>query len=259
MASLAGLKRLMEEGPTIVQRSFPKKELVELVPESAWGETFHHNDRRYYQTPGGGIYPSATTFLGYFSDDKYLIEWRKRVGEAEADRIVERSCKRGEDIHKALEHYIEGLTYDAEAEVGEFHFMYEQHRRVLDKDLDSWIAIEHALYSDKLKVAGRSDLICYFRGRLSILDYKNKNYVGRTDDMTEYFLQGALYAIMFEEMYGVKVEDIVILAAEDDKKVEKAQVFITKVDKWKDQIYSMNQRFLNENADWYDIPPLLLL
>ena len=54
MANLAGLKRLMKEGPTIVQRSFPKKELVELVPESAWGETFHHNDRRYYQTPGGG-------------------------------------------------------------------------------------------------------------------------------------------------------------------------------------------------------------
>ena len=45
------------------------------------------NDCRYYTTPTGEKYPSVTTVIGKYSDKRGLYEWRKRVGEAEANRI----------------------------------------------------------------------------------------------------------------------------------------------------------------------------
>lgn len=259
MASLADLKRISTEGlPKSDPKKFAKHEIPGLVPESEWGTTFHHNGRRYYRTPSGQCYPSVTTFLGAFEDETNLIAWRKRVGDAEADRISKRSTDRGTAIHDALEHYVQGIEYDAEAATGEFFFMYEQLRVVLN-ELDAWSYVEHALYSDKLKIAGRCDLMGTFRKRRAILDYKNKNYVRGRQDMHDYFVQGAVYALMHEERYGEKIDDVVILASEEDKKRTKAHVFIEPVDNLRDEVMDKIRRFHNQHSDWYDIPPLMLL
>jgi len=259
VVSFADLKKITTEGvPKSGNKVFPKRIIDSLVPESKWGETFHFDGRRYYRTPNGGIYPSATTFLGAFEDETHLIAWRKRVGEAEANRISKRSTDRGTAIHDALEHYVQGIPYDAEAATGEFFFMYEQLRVVLG-ELDDWSYVEHALWSDKLRVAGRCDLMGTFRKRRAILDYKNKNYVRGREDMRDYFLQGALYAVMHEERYGEKIDDIVILASEEDKKRNKAHVFIEQVDNMRDELMDKSARFQRQFAHWYDIPPLMLL
>ena len=45
------------------------------------------NGKRRYATPGGPPVASVTTILGATKDQTHLIEWRKRVGDEEADRV----------------------------------------------------------------------------------------------------------------------------------------------------------------------------
>ncbi len=75
--------------------------------------------------------------------------------------------------------------------------------------------IEQRMYSDKLKVAGTSDLIAYYNGELSIIDYKTKRKPQIDDYMYEYYLQTTCYAQMFHEVTGQKINQIVILVSSE--------------------------------------------
>ena len=62
------------------------------------------NGKRFYLTPDGGKYPSITTVLGWFSR-KGIMEWRKRVGEAEANKISTQASRSGTNVHQMAEAY----------------------------------------------------------------------------------------------------------------------------------------------------------
>jgi len=47
------------------------------------------NGKRFYLTPEGNKYPSVTTITSQHNKQS-ILEWRKRVGEAEANRISTR-------------------------------------------------------------------------------------------------------------------------------------------------------------------------
>ena len=75
--------------------------------------------------------------------------------------------------------------------------------------------IEQRMYSDKLKVAGTSDLIAYYDGELSIIDYKTKRKPQIDNYMYEYYLQTTCYAQMFQEVTGQKINQVVILVSSE--------------------------------------------
>ena len=75
----------------------PPKELLELETEAIAG-------KRHYITPSGS-YPSITTILSAFPKPE-LMEWKKRVGEAEANRISSLATSRGTKIHSLCEQYL---------------------------------------------------------------------------------------------------------------------------------------------------------
>ena len=60
---------------------------------------------RVYTTPGGINYPSVTTVLGYRDRWKWA-EWRKSIGEEEANRITRHATTRGTEVHNIAERYI---------------------------------------------------------------------------------------------------------------------------------------------------------
>ena len=60
---------------------------------------------RVYQTPSGKAYPSVTSVLGLLGKAE-IIEWRKRVGEEEANRVSSRAARRGTAIHSLCEDYL---------------------------------------------------------------------------------------------------------------------------------------------------------
>ena len=68
-------------------------------------ETETINGKRFYKTPEGLLYPSVTTITSQHGKDK-IIEWRKRVGEEEANRISTKASNRGAKVHKICENYL---------------------------------------------------------------------------------------------------------------------------------------------------------
>ena len=114
---------------------------------------------RRYVTPEGHSYPSVTTVVG-LKNQKSILEWRKRVGEEEANKISSRASKRGTSIHSLCENYLK----TGEASPGIFdQEVFKSLVPILDQ-IDHIEAIEQPMYSNSLQVAGTVDLIATSSG-----------------------------------------------------------------------------------------------
>ncbi len=164
---------------------------------------------RMYTNPNGDVYPSITTVLGK-QPKPGLDEWKERIGEERAIRIMKASGRVGTEFHNACEAHIRG------EEVGPLtrgaSMLYGTAKKEL-RHLDNIKGIEIPMWSDHLKTAGRSDLIGEYKGTLSIIDYKNSRTHKEIEWCRDYFLQGAAYSRMFYERYGIAIKQIVIIIA----------------------------------------------
>ena len=67
-------------------------------------ETTNINGQRYYIMPDKVTkLKSVTSILSEKMDKTALLEWRKRVGEEEANKISTQAARRGTSIHKMAE------------------------------------------------------------------------------------------------------------------------------------------------------------
>jgi CRISPR/Cas system-associated exonuclease Cas4 (RecB family) len=186
--------------------------------------------KRYYVTPEGNKYPSVTTMLGH-KEKPWLNDWRNSLGVDKAAKETKRASERGDAIHKLIEIYLNNKldynitkVYDPEYIAG-----FNQVKLRLNT-IDNIRAQEIPLYSDTLKVAGRIDCIAEYEGVLSVVDFKTSTNVKYEDMIQDYFLQTTAYAIMWHEITGEPIEDLVIIMS-----VEKGLVplvFKDKIDKY---------------------------
>ena len=185
------------------------------------------NGRRLYVTPEGK-FPSITTVLGVLSRAG-IAEWRKRVGETEANRISTQAARRGTNVHQMCEDYLNN-ELDIKKFLPHEREMFGGIKRVLDEHVGLVYMQEKPLYSAYLGVAGRVDCIAEFDGRVSVIDFKTAGKLKKKEYIHSYFQQASAYCVMFEERTGIPVDKIVIIIGvehEDD-----AQVFIEKRDNW---------------------------
>lgn len=201
------------------------------------------NGKRHYIIPteGGDVaYPSITSILSWFSA-KGIKEWRKRVGEKEANRISTQASRRGTNVHKIIEDYIAGKE-DYQSNLMPIHIEdFNKIKSELDQNLNNIRGLEVALFSHKLRCAGRSDCIAEWKGQPSILDWKTSRKVKKREHIQDYFVQGTFYATAWEEMTGEKIENIVIVMAPTDHDV---LVFEEKVEDW----YPLTEQRIDQ---WY--------
>jgi genome maintenance exonuclease 1 len=180
---------------------------------------------RVYQTPSGKAYPSVTAVTGLHGKEAFF-EWRKRVGEEEANRIAARAANRGTRVHSLCEDYLLNKTPDVSMfDIESFKVLKPE----LDK-INNIHCLEAKLYSDYLEVAGTVDCIAEYNGKVSVIDFKTSKRLKDRDDIHGYFMQTAAYAVMFEERTGIPVSKLVILMSVDDH--EEPAVFIEKRDDW---------------------------
>ena len=107
---------------------------------------------RLYETPNGKQYPSVTAVLSILST-KSIMEWRKRVGDEEANRVSARASSRGTRIHSLCEDFI--TNGNAKADIFDSE-MFESIVPYLSK-IDNLHALEKSLYSNYLQVSGTVD------------------------------------------------------------------------------------------------------
>lgn len=168
--------------------------------------------KRFYTTPDGEKYPSITTILGS-GPKPWLDAWKASLGKEKADKETQRCADRGTSLHDMVEKYLKNVEDPTDghdrANVG----LFNQIKMQLRSRVGEIRAQEIPLYSHTLKVAGRVDCVAEYDGRLAIIDFKTANQVKTEDMIEDYFLQCTAYAIMYYEMYGVPIDDIVVIIA----------------------------------------------
>lgn len=199
---------------------------VKEIKDFATDKTASDGSRKYF-TESGAAYPSVTTVLGYQSKDS-ILQWRKRVGEEEANKISRQASTRGTKIHLMCENYLDNEDVDTSKLSMLDKIMWQSFQPILNR-IDNIHAQEIALYSDHLRLAGRVDCIAEFDGKLSIIDFKTSRKPKKKEWITNYFAQAAAYSIMYEERTGTPINRSVILIAVED---EEPQVFIDRRDNY---------------------------
>lgn len=163
-------------------------------------------------------YPSISKVLSETSDKTALFEWRKRVGEAEANRISRQSASRGSSIHSYLENFLKnGEIVLDKTVISPLHYAQVKCGVKLFADhVDSVFLTEGNLFSNLLKIKGRVDLAATWKNKNSIIDVKTSKKLRSVDIIEKYFIQAAAYAIMFEERTKIKTRNLVIVMLIDD-------------------------------------------
>jgi len=166
---------------------------------------------RYYEVPsddGISKLVSITSVISHVNRNIF-IEWRKKVGTEEADRITKAATSRGTDMHTLVEHYLKNDQVLPKVQpLSDILFKLAKPKLDLINNIH---ALETSLYSQKLGVAGTVDCIAEYDGELAIIDFKTSKKPKPKDWIEHYFVQCAAYACMLYEMTGIIVKKFVII------------------------------------------------
>ena len=199
---------------------------------------------RHYDVGGTRPLPSVTTVLDGTADKSAIIEWRQRVGEAEAAKITNQSAGIGSKLHLNLEYFIkEGKEPDGN------YFSRVLANLVIKqgmKNVDEVWGLEAPLFLTDL-YAGTVDCVGLHNGVPAIIDFKNSRKDKKKEWIEDYFLQLVAYAEAHNEMFGTKIQKGVIMMACHSGKY---QEFIIEGDeyneyktKWFDRLYSFYEMY----------------
>jgi genome maintenance exonuclease 1 len=164
---------------------------------------------RLYQLPTGDWVPSITSVTSFYNR-QIFVEWRKRVGEEEANRITKKATSRGTDFHEAAQTYLENKELNWNDYQPLTKFMFYHAKPYLDK-INNIHAIERTLYSEYLGLAGRVDCIAEYDGELAIIDFKTSDKIKPEKWLENYFVQETAYACMYYELTGIPVTKLITL------------------------------------------------
>ena len=175
----------------------------------------HPDGKRYYTSPSGKRLPSVTTVVGAMKKQA-IMEWRNRVGEVEANRISKLATGRGNRVHDLAERYLKNEKIEWVREMPDSVEMFRTLIPHLQR-INNIHYIEQALWSERIGLAGRVDLIAEWDGVLSVIDFKTSKKIKKKEDIQDYFAQCTAYAGMYEEHVSVPVDQIVIVMAVENE------------------------------------------
>ena len=170
---------------------------------------------RYY-TVNNKPMVSITSVTSHFNKEIF-VEWRKKVGDDEANRITKRATTRGTAVHELIESHL--LNKDVKYDKPGPKMLFQQSKPKL-KNINNIYALEKSLYSNELGVAGTVDCIAEYDGELSIIDFKTAAKPKPREWIENYFVQAVAYACMFYELTNIPVKKLVIFMTCENGEVE---------------------------------------
>jgi genome maintenance exonuclease 1 len=203
---------------------------------------------RKYTDGTGEPVPSVTTILSATSDKTALIAWRKRVGEAEANRISTESAGLGTKVHNSLEKYILEEDWDSFGTNVVSQLAKTMTMEMIDKGLskvNEIYGVEVGLLAEGL-YAGTSDAIGMYEGQESIIDFKTSKKIKKREWINDYFMQGCAYALAHNEMFGSDIKKVAILMVDREGKF---QDFVIEGNEFEEYCHKWSGRL----ADYYSL------
>lgn len=167
------------------------------------------NGKRLYETESGAL-PSVTTILDKTKSEEkkqILNDWKKRVGEEQAQQIVTEAANVGTIMHGILEHWVKNETHNPGN-----NFIHQQAKRMaqtvienVEPHLNEVWGSEVNLYYPGL-YAGTTDLLGVWKGNPTIMDFKQTNKPKKREWIEDYFMQAAAYGMAHNELYNTNIE-----------------------------------------------------
>ena len=198
--------------------------------------------QRQYTGDDNKPVPSVTTILSDTGDKTALINWRKRVGDAEANRISQEAAGLGTKVHNAIEKYVLNEDYEIKGNnhisIMAKNMLEEMIEQGLSKVDELW-GVEVGLIAAGL-YAGTSDAIGVYDGQDAIIDFKTAKKIKKREWIEDYFLQGCAYALAHNEMMGTEISKVVILMVDREGKFAEFTIegeeFEQYCDKWSNRL-----------------------
>ena len=165
---------------------------------------------RYYKVPTEEELlklVSITSITSHFNREIF-INWRKKVGEEEAEKITKAATSRGTDMHSLVENYLDNKDLPSVAPMADFLFKIAKTN--LNR-INNIYALEGSLYSKQLGIAGTVDCIAEYDGELAIIDFKTSKKPKPREWIEHYFVQCMAYGCMLYELTGISVKKLVII------------------------------------------------
>jgi genome maintenance exonuclease 1 len=187
----------------------PPKEIPKIE-----SQTFP-DGKRYYVTPDGKKLPSVTTVVGAQKKEA-IMAWRRRVGEDVANKISKHATSRGTNMHTMCEYYLNNEPKPPGTVMPDAKEMFISIKPYLNK-INNIHYQEVGLWSSQLGLAGRVDCIGEYEGKLSVIDFKTSKKIKKREDILDYFWQCTAYALMYEELVGTPIDDLIIIMAVDNE------------------------------------------
>jgi len=194
------------------------------------------NGKRLYNNPWGEPVPSVTTILDKTKPKEKreaLNNWKKRVGEAEAQRIVTEAANVGTQMHNMLEAWVKNEEYTGESTI-QSRMMADTVKKNVEPYLDEVWGSEVNLCYPGL-YAGTTDLVGVYKGKPTIMDFKQTNKPKKREWIDDYFMQGAAYGLAHNELYGTEIENIAIFMCSRDCEWQLFEVEAEEFNQWSER------------------------
>ena len=177
------------------------------------------DEGRFYLDSKNHPVPSVTTVLNKTSNKKDSIQqWRNRVGEEEANRIIKQSTDIGTMVHEALELYLNEQEWRNFSDNQDGVLAERMTEKFIESGLNSitevW-GLEVGLILDGL-YAGTADCVGKINGVPSLIDFKTARKMKKREWIEDYFLQCCAYANAHNVMFNTDINQIVILMIDRD-------------------------------------------
>jgi genome maintenance exonuclease 1 len=205
---------------------------------------------RHYLDSDNKPVPSVTTVLSGTSKSKDgLIQWRNRVGDKEADRIIKQSTDIGTAVHEAIEKFLNKEDWD-DFDNSSDQILAKSISNKFIKDALNGITeiwgLEVGLILDNL-YAGTADCVGLYKDIPTLIDFKTAKKIKKRDWIEDYFLQGCAYANAHNVMFDTDIQQIVILMVDRNlifqEYIVRPTEFSYLTRKWKNRLIEFNKKY----------------
>ena len=205
---------------------------------------------RHYLDATNKPVPSVTTVLSGTSKSKDgLIQWRNRVGDEEADRVIKQSTDIGTAVHEAIEKFLNKESWndfgDTSDQIMAKNISHKFVNDALDGITEIW-GLEVGLILDNL-YAGTADCVGLYKNVPTLIDFKTAKKIKKRDWIEDYFLQGCAYANAHNVMFETDIQQIVILMVDRNlifqEYIVRPTEFSYLTRKWKNRLIEFNNKY----------------
>ncbi len=197
--------------------------------------------KRHYCLPDGSKVPSVTTILDKTKPEEKrqaLANWKRRVGEQQAQQITTEAAGRGTRMHKWLETYVKegdmGIPgsnpYSQQSHAMANIIVFEG----LAKNVTEFWGVEVPVYYSGL-YAGTTDCIGIWKGKPAILDFKQTNKPKKKEWIDDYFMQLAAYALAHNNTHGTDIKQGVILMCSANNEFQEFEILEYEFEHWTEE------------------------